>query len=88
MIEEPILDVAHLGHLELLTSSPEASLRFFVDVLGMTESGSKGDSERAAGRFRLSARLGRLRALFAAAHRGEDLRPWPCRLPGAQPAGA
>jgi catechol 2,3-dioxygenase-like lactoylglutathione lyase family enzyme len=42
--DEPVMDVAHLGHLELLTPKPEASLRFFVDVLGMTESGRKGDS--------------------------------------------
>ncbi|UHC20185.1 catechol 2,3-dioxygenase (plasmid) [Methylobacterium currus] len=41
---EPILDVAHLGHLELLTPKPEESLRFFVDVMGMTESGRQGDS--------------------------------------------
>ena len=44
MGQEPIMDVAHLGHLELLTPKPEASLRFFVDVMGMTESGRKGDS--------------------------------------------
>jgi catechol 2,3-dioxygenase len=36
---EPILDIAHLGHLELLTPKPEESLRFFVDVMGMTEVG-------------------------------------------------
>jgi catechol 2,3-dioxygenase len=44
MQDEPNLDVAHLGHIELLTPSPEKSLRFFVDVLGMTESGRQGDS--------------------------------------------
>lgn len=38
------MDLAHLGHLELLTPKPEASLAFFVDVLGMTESGRQGDS--------------------------------------------
>jgi catechol 2,3-dioxygenase len=42
--EEPVLDVAHLGHVELLTPTPEKSLSFFVDVLGMTESGRAGDS--------------------------------------------
>jgi catechol 2,3-dioxygenase len=42
--EEPILDVAHLGHIELLTPTPQKSLDFFVNVLGMTESGRKGDS--------------------------------------------
>jgi catechol 2,3-dioxygenase len=44
MHDEPIMDVAHLGHLELLTPKPDESLRFFVDVLGMTESGRAGDS--------------------------------------------
>lgn len=44
MQDEPIMDVAHLGHIELLTPKPEASLAFFVDVLGMTESGRQGDS--------------------------------------------
>ena len=38
------MDVAHLGHLEMLTPKPEESLAFFVNVLGMTESGREGDS--------------------------------------------
>src|ERR1700685_2906842 len=41
---EPIMDLAHLGHLEMLTPKPEESLRFFIDVLGMTESARQGDS--------------------------------------------
>jgi catechol 2,3-dioxygenase len=41
---EIIHDVAHLGHVEMLTPKPEESLRFFVEVMGMTESGRKGDS--------------------------------------------
>ncbi len=44
MQNEPHMDLAHLGHLELLTPKPEESLRFFVDVMGMTESGREGDS--------------------------------------------
>jgi catechol 2,3-dioxygenase len=44
MLEEPVMDVAHLGHVELLTPTPEASLRFFIDVMGMTESGRQGES--------------------------------------------
>ena len=44
MNPEPVMDIAHLGHLELLTPKPEESLRFFVDVLGMTESGRRDDS--------------------------------------------
>ncbi len=53
MDPEPIFDLAHLGHMELLTPKPEESLKFFVDVMGMTISGR-------AGRIGLSARLGRL----------------------------
>jgi catechol 2,3-dioxygenase len=41
---EPVMDVAHLGHLELLTPKPQESLRFFTDVLGMTESGRQDES--------------------------------------------
>lgn len=41
---EPVLDIAHLGHVELLTPKPEESLRFFRDVMGMTVSGTHGDS--------------------------------------------
>src|ERR1044071_7228769 len=41
---EPIMDIAHLGHLELLTPKFEESRRFFIDVMGMTQSGEKGDS--------------------------------------------
>ena len=44
MHNEPLMDVAHLGHLELLTPKPEESLRFFVDVMGMTETGREGES--------------------------------------------
>src|ERR1700747_285681 len=44
MQPEPIYDMAHLGHLELLTPKPDESLKFFVDVMGMTISGRKGES--------------------------------------------
>src|SRR5579871_6246962 len=44
MQDEPIMDVAHLAHLEIFSAVPDKSLSFFVDVLGMTVSGSKGDS--------------------------------------------
>ena len=37
-------DLAHLAHVELLTPKPDESLRFFVDVMGMTESGRRGES--------------------------------------------
>jgi len=41
---EPCHDLAHLGHVEMYTPKPDESLRFFVDVMGMTESGREGDS--------------------------------------------
>src|ERR1700760_5149674 len=44
MPPEPIFDLAHLGHMELLTPNPDESLKFFVDVMGMTVSGRKGES--------------------------------------------
>src|SRR3978361_970169 len=44
MTPEPIFDLAHLGHMELLTPKPDESLKFFIDVMGMTESGRKGES--------------------------------------------
>ena len=44
MQTEPIVDLAHPGHLELLTPKPEESLHFFVSVMDMTESGREGDS--------------------------------------------
>ena len=44
MDNEPVMDVAHLGHLELLTPKLDESTRFFVDVMGMTVSGSERDS--------------------------------------------
>jgi catechol 2,3-dioxygenase len=37
-------DLAHLAHLELFSPTPEARLRVFVDVMGMTESGRQGES--------------------------------------------
>ncbi len=37
-------DLAHLAHVELLTPKPDESLRFFVDVMGLTESGRREDS--------------------------------------------
>lgn len=37
-------EIAHLAHVELLTPAPDDSLRFFVDVLGLTEVCRAGDS--------------------------------------------
>ena len=41
---EPVFDVAHLGHVELLTDRFDESLDFFVNVYGLTVSGTEGDS--------------------------------------------
>ena len=43
---EPSYDVAHLGHVELLTDRPQESLDFFVNVYGLTESGREGLTEK------------------------------------------
>jgi len=42
--DEPIRDIAHLGHVEILTPKFEESRKFFIDVMGMTQSGEKGSS--------------------------------------------
>jgi catechol 2,3-dioxygenase len=44
MSAEPLHDVAHIGHVELLTPRPEESLRFFEDVLGMEVEARAGQS--------------------------------------------
>jgi len=44
MTDEPVYDIAHLGHLEMLTPKFEESRKFFIDVMGMTQSGEQGDS--------------------------------------------
>ncbi len=43
-VREPIHDVAHLGHIELLTPKPAESFWFFHDVLGMQEAAREGQS--------------------------------------------
>lgn len=43
-MSEPCFDVAHLGHIELLTNRFEESLDFFVRVYGLTESGRDENS--------------------------------------------
>jgi catechol 2,3-dioxygenase len=37
-------DLAHIGHVELLTPEPERSLRFFVEALGMEQEAVDGQS--------------------------------------------
>src|ERR1700728_264245 len=44
MQPEPIFDLAHLAHMEMLTPKPDESLEFFVEVMGMTETARQGES--------------------------------------------
>ena len=37
-------DVAHVGHIELLTPRPDESLQFFTSIVGLHETGRAGDS--------------------------------------------
>jgi catechol 2,3-dioxygenase len=43
-VNEPIRDLAHLSHVELLTPHFDESLAYFHDVLGMEVAGEQGDS--------------------------------------------
>jgi catechol 2,3-dioxygenase len=43
-VTEPLHDVAHVGHAELLTPKADESLRFFEQVLGMEVEGRAGQS--------------------------------------------
>ncbi|TCJ12711.1 catechol 2,3-dioxygenase [Rubrobacter taiwanensis] len=43
-VREPIYDIAHLGHVELLTPAFDESLWFFTEVLGMEEVARRGGS--------------------------------------------
>jgi catechol 2,3-dioxygenase len=43
-MNEPIWDIAHLAHVELLTPKPDESLKFFTEIMGMSISGRQGDS--------------------------------------------
>src|SRR5690348_1189124 len=53
--QERMRDIAHLGHVELLTPRPDESLWFFHDVLGMHEVARDGQSVylRAWGEYEL-----------------------------------
>jgi catechol 2,3-dioxygenase len=44
MPTSPFHEVAHLGHVELLTPEPEVSLRFFTEIMGLRECAREGDS--------------------------------------------
>ena len=42
--QEPIQDVAHLGHVEIFSPKPDESLWFFKEVLGLEEAAREGQS--------------------------------------------
>jgi catechol 2,3-dioxygenase len=43
-LSQPLHEIAHISHAELLTPKPQESLRFFVDVLGMEIEATAGQS--------------------------------------------
>jgi len=43
-VREPLHDIAHLGHVELLTPKPAESLWYFADILGMQAVRTEGQS--------------------------------------------
>ncbi len=43
-MNEPIWDIAHLAHVELLTPKLDESLGFFTDIMGMSISSQQGES--------------------------------------------
>ena len=43
-MKEPIFDVAHLAHVEILSPNMDGTLWFFKDLLGMDEVGRQGKS--------------------------------------------
>lgn len=92
MHDEPIMDVAHLGHLEVLTPKPDESLRFFVDVMGMTESGRQGESVYLRGwddyeRYSLKLTASKSSALGHAAFRARSPQALQRRVEALQRSG-
>ena len=57
MTPEPIFDLAHLGHMELLTPKPEASLKFRTSTRSSRPSSSmSGNPAATAWKWRTPAR--------------------------------
>jgi catechol 2,3-dioxygenase len=69
---EPVRDLAHLSHVELLTPKPDESLSYFREILGMEIAGSNGDSVflRGFGDYERSSLK-----LTAAEQAGSDMLP-------------
>ena len=93
MSDEPILDIAHLGHIELLTPKFDESLAFFVDVMGMTVSGRAGDSAYLRGwddyeRYSLKLTGSKTSGLGHAAFRARSPQALERRVAALKAAGA
>src|SRR5271167_1626424 len=93
MQNEPIMDVAHLAHLEIFSPVPDKSLSFFVDVLGMTVSGTKGDSVYLRGwddyeRYSLKLTGSKTSGLGHAAFRARSPQALTRRVEALKDAGA
>lgn len=43
-MSEIVWDIAHLGHVEMLTPTLDESCRFFTDVMAMSISATNGDA--------------------------------------------
>jgi len=43
-VSEPLHEIAHISHAELLTPKADESLRFFVEVMGMEIEATEGPS--------------------------------------------
>ncbi len=91
--EEPVWDIAHLGHVEILTPKPEESLRFFTGVMGMTESGRRGDSVYLRGwddyeRYSLQLTASKTSGLGHAAFRTRSPQALDRRVAALRAAGA
>lgn len=77
---EPMLDVAQLAHVELLTPDLDGTLRFFEDILGMRETGRRGESVYLRGyeeQYHHSLKV------TAASHAGLGHVGWRARSPQA-----
>ena len=54
-MSEPLHDLAHIGHAELLTPFPDQSLAFFTDLFGMEIEAREGESVYLRGGASISA---------------------------------
>ena len=80
-MSEPLHDLAHIGHAELLTPTPEESLRFFVDVLGMEIEAREGQSVYLRG-------WGDYQRYSLKLTESDAARPRPHGAPRLEPGGA